>query len=83
MPIIEVMKFNKPIIASALPIFDEIADGQINVFDIDCGKEQQVENLAAALAGYDENVDAQKYAEIVGRFAPEKLGSVVHEFICT
>ena len=34
MPIIEVMRFNKPIIASNLPIFDEITDGNINTFDL-------------------------------------------------
>ncbi len=81
MPIIEVMKFNKPIIASNLPIFDEIADGKINTFRIDCDRNQQIANLAAALASYDDTVDAEAYARIVERFAPEKLGDLVHDFV--
>lgn len=82
MPIIEVMKFNKPIIASNLPIFYEIADDNINTFSlIGCNEYEQTENLAQAMINYNDNVDVNSYREIVARFAPEKLGRKVYEFI--
>jgi glycosyltransferase involved in cell wall biosynthesis len=81
MPIIEVMKFNKPIIASGLPIFDEVADGKINTFRVDCGENEQVENLARALRDYNAEVDEAEYRKVVEKYAPERLGKMVHEFV--
>ena len=81
MPVIEVMKFNKPIIASNLPIFQEITDGSINTFDIDCSEAEQINNLAAALDGYNPYVDEAAYRDTVNRFSPQKLGKTVHDFI--
>ena len=81
MPVIEVMKFNKPIIASNLPIFDEIAQGNINTFDINCGEKEQIDNLSRILFGYNSVVDEESYKETVDRYAPEKLGKTVYDFI--
>jgi glycosyltransferase involved in cell wall biosynthesis len=81
MPIIEVMKFNKPIIASGLPIFDEVADGKINTFRVDCGEQEQIENLAGALMDYNAEVDEAAYRSVVEKYAPERLGGLVYEFI--
>ena len=81
MPVIEVMKFNKPIIASNLPIFQEITDGSINTFDIDCSEAEQINNLAAAMDGYNPYVDETAYRDTVNRFSPQKLGKTVHDFI--
>jgi glycosyltransferase involved in cell wall biosynthesis len=81
MPIIEVMKFNKPIIASGLPIFDEVADGKINTFRVDCSEDEQIENLARALMDYNAEVDEAGYRKVVEKYAPERLGKLVHEFI--
>lgn len=52
MPIIEVMRFEKPIIASNLPIFDEITDGNINTFNIRCKEYEQINNLADELSAH-------------------------------
>lgn len=81
MPIIEVMKFGKPVIASNLAIFDEITDGCINTFDIACDTDTQADNLSRALGEYNSVVDADSYKRNVERFAPDKLGAVVHDFV--
>lgn len=81
MPVIEVMKFNKPIIASGLPIFDEITDGCINTFDIDCDESRQIDNFSRMLESYDANPDVDAYKRVIARFSPEKLGRTVYDFI--
>ena len=81
MPIIEVMRFKKPIIASNLPIFDEITDGNINTFNIRCNEYEQINNLADELLSYNTEVDTEAYANVVKRYAPERLGKVVYDFI--
>lgn len=81
MPVIEVMKFNKPVIASNLPIFDEIARGNINTFDINCGEKEQIDNLGRILFEYNSVVDEESYKEIVEMYAPEKLGKKVYDFM--
>lgn len=81
MPVIEVMKFNKPVIASNLPIFDEIAQGNINTFDINCGEKEQIDNLSRILFEYNSVVDEESYKETVERYAPEKLGKKVYDFM--
>lgn len=81
MPIIEVMRFKKPIIASNLPIFDEITDGNINTFNIRCNEYEQINNLADELLSYNTEVDTEAYANVVKRYAPDRLGKVVYDFI--
>lgn len=83
MPVIEVMRFNKPIIASNLPIFDEITDGNINTFDLRCSEQEQIENLARIMSDYNANVDETAYDEVVHRYEPERLGKIVYDFIKT
>lgn len=76
MPIIEVMRFKKPIIASNLPIFDEITDGNINTFNIRCNEYEQINNLADELLSYNTEVDTEAYANVVKRYAPIDLGKL-------
>ena len=83
MPVIEVMRFKKPIIASNLPIFDEITDGNINTFDLRCNEYEQIENLAHIMLDYNKNVDEAAYEEVVHRYEPERLGKIVYDFIKT
>ena len=80
-PIIEVMRFKKPIIASNLPIFDEITDGNINTFNIRCNEYEQINNLADELLSYNTEIDTEAYANVVKRYAPDRLGKVVYDFI--
>lgn len=81
MPIIEVMRFNKPIIASNLPIFDEITDGNINTFDLYCSADEQIKNLAQIMLNYNTNVDESAYEAVVNRYLPERLGKIVYDFV--
>ena len=81
MPIIEVMRFNKPIIASNLPIFDEITDGNINTFDLYCSADEQIKNLAQIMLNYNANVDESAYEAVVNRYLPERLGKIVYDFV--
>jgi len=80
-PVIEAMKFNKPIIVSNLSIYDELFDKCINEFNIDCDEKDQIEKLADCMLNYNSDVDKEKYAQIINKFAPEKLGEVVRTFI--
>ena len=81
MPVLEVMKFKKPIIVSNLDIFDEIVGDCVNRFDLRGNEPQQIENLANVLENYSADVQAEKYEEIINRYAPDVLGERVREFI--
>ncbi|MDO5403150.1 MAG: glycosyltransferase family 1 protein, partial [Eubacteriales bacterium] len=81
MPIIEVMKFHKPILVSNLDIYDEIIGSCVNEFDIGGLEEQQIDNLAKGMLSYNKNVDEQEYDRVVARYAPDMLGEKVKNFI--
>lgn len=81
MPVIEVMKFDKPILVSNLDIYEEVADGVVNEFDINCDEQEQIENLANAMISYDKKVDTQAYKRIIDRYKPDRLGKTVYDFI--
>lgn len=81
MPVIEVMKFKKPILVGNLDIFDEIIGGCVNKFDLNGNEQQQIENLAEAMQRYETQVDGAAYEEVIQRYAPDKLGRRVRDFI--
>lgn len=81
MPIIEVMKFHKPILVSNLDIYDEIIGKCVNEFDIHCEEKQQIENLANAMIEFKGDVDRSVYDCVVARYAPEMLGEKVRGFL--
>ena len=81
MPIIEVMKFKKPILTSNLDIYDEIIGSCVNEFDLNGSEQQQIDNLARGMLKFNHQVDCKSYEEVVSRYAPDKLGKVVHDFI--
>ncbi len=81
MPVIEVMKFEKPILVSNLDIYKEVAGGAVNEFDINCDEEQQIDNLANAMISYDKKVDTEAYKEVIERYKPDRLGKKVYDFI--
>lgn len=81
MPVLEVMKFYKPIIVGNLDIFQEIAGDCINTFDLRGSEEVQIRNLADKMMNFLPDVNHEKYREVVSRYAPEKLGTIVREFI--
>lgn len=81
MPVIEVMKFGKPILVGNLDIYTEIAGDAVNRFDLNTTPQQQVENLAKALRDFSPVADTKKYAQIVAKYSPEKLGNRVRKFV--
>lgn len=81
MPILEVMKFFKPIIVGNLDIFDEIAGTCINTFDLRGTEQKQIDNLAEKMFDYQTDVNREAYEQVVARYAPDKLGEIVRDFI--
>lgn len=83
MPLIEVMKFSKPVLVGNLDIYDEIIGLDINRFDLNAAPQQQIENLAQAMLNFNGLVDNEAYKEVIAKYAPEKLGKTVRDFILT
>jgi glycosyltransferase involved in cell wall biosynthesis len=86
MPVIEVMKFYKPVLVSDLPIYDEIeGPGVLRTSPWGGSDTDRIQNLAKSLAEFDAEPDAQvdrkRYDEVISRYSPEKLGKVVADFI--
>lgn len=81
MPILEVMKYEKPILASNLDIYKELIGNCVNIFDIHTDETNQIANLADALFSYSDKVNAEAYKSALERYFPEKLGRIVRGFI--
>ncbi len=81
MPVIEAMKFCKPILISNLDIYDELIGPCVNEFDLNGSEHTQIENLAQAMLQFHSDVCTQTYKEVVEQFAPAKLGNIVRTFI--
>lgn len=81
MPVIEVMKFKKPILVGNLDIYDEIIGPCVNEFDLHGPESVQIENLARAMMDYEPSVDGPSYETVVARYAPGKLGKRVRDFV--
>lgn len=79
-PPIEAMNYGKPLILSELSIFKEIIGESANYFGLDAKEEEQIENLKKALENYKEG-SAEKYARVMEKYAPEKIGRELHKFI--
>ena len=81
MPLIEGMKFKKPILVGNLDIYDEIRGTEVNKFDLNCDERQQIENLANAMLNFSSSVNETAYEETVARYSPDRLGKIVRDFI--
>lgn len=73
MPVVEVMNYKKPIIASDLSIFKELVGDAINYFPLSDNKDEMAEKLAEAMLQYQEP-DGQTYAGIVQKYSARVLG---------
>lgn len=81
MPLIEVMKFGKPMLVGNLDIYDEIIGLDINEFDLNCTEQQQIENLADAMQHFNSTVDQEAYKKVITKYSPDRLGKTVRDFI--
>lgn len=79
-PIIEAMHYNKPILASSLSIFQEIAGDAITYYDCSGTDDMQVQKLADAML-HLKAADSNAYSEVRSRYLPERLGPVFCQFI--
>lgn len=81
MPVLEAMEYGKPVITSDLGIFQEIAGDAPTFFTLEnVSDETAADNLAKAMAEYDDRVAASKYEEVLGRYDGEKLGRNLYDF---
>lgn len=81
MPILEVMKYNKPILVSNLNIYDELIGDCLNKFNINVNESEQINNLCEAMLTHHQEIDKNKYEAVLDRYMPEKLGCIVGDFI--
>jgi len=81
MPILEVMKYYKPILVSNLEVYDEIIGKCVNEFTINVTEDEQINNLCEGMMTYSNKVDKILYDQVLERYLPEKLGGIVRRFI--
>lgn len=84
MPIIEVMEYNRPIIARRLPIFGELIGDCIGYFDIDEDEKKEIESLSQLMhqaeAGKAE-VDVGAYQKTLDRYGAGVLGTKLADYL--
>lgn len=78
-PIIEVMNYNKPIIASELSIFKEIVGESINYVDI--GNKEGVKSLANVMLYIKDEVNYKGYKEVVDSYVGKNLVEGIMNYI--
>ena len=81
MPILEVMKYYKPILVSNLEVYDEIIGNCVNKFVINVSENEQINNLCEAMMTFSTQVDKALYNQALGQYLPENLGGIVRKFI--
>ena len=64
-------------------IYDEIIGQHGDRFDLNGTEQHQIDNLAEKMLHFNSNVDEEAYKEIIAKYAPEKLGRIVRDFILT
>lgn len=76
MPIIEVMEYYRPVIASDLEIFKELIGDTIGYYQHSDDIALDVDNLAKAMYQFDDGqqIDSTVYDEVIDRYRAEKLG---------
>ncbi|MGN6711818.1 glycosyltransferase family 4 protein [Anaerocolumna jejuensis] len=77
LPLIEAMEYNKPIIASNLTIFQEIAENCINYFELG---NDEVHQLYLKMFNYTDEVNTIKYTDVKNRYLGSKLGLLLSDF---
>lgn len=79
-PVIEAMHYNKPILASDLSIFKEIAGNAISYYDSTGSEQEQIRKLSEAMLSLAP-ADKELYASVCDRYLPERLGPAFCQFI--
>lgn len=81
-PPLEAMYYRKPIITSNLSIFEEILQGQVQMFGLEGSGKEQVRKLSTALTGCSLTLtSATQYEQVLGRYRKEVLSERLKEFL--
>lgn len=81
MPVLEAMQYGKPVIASDLKVFHEIAGDEPTYFELEnISDEAACDRLAKAMAEYDEKTDTDAYKEVLLRYDGRKLAKNIYVF---
>lgn len=83
-PLIEVMQYKVPIIASDMSIFREIIGDCIYYYQQGSDEKDEITNLAKALQLFDKGcirIDEQCYEKVVEKYSPEVLGNAFIQFL--
>lgn len=83
MPILEAMKHKKPVIVANLDIYNEIADGCLNTFEMQGFNKInfQIDSFVQQMFDYNKEIDEEAYNAAIERYSPERLGEIVRKFI--
>lgn len=84
MPIIEVMEYNRPIIARKLPIFGELIGDCISYFDIDTDENKEIESLSRLMHQAEAgtiDVDSAAYQRTLERYGARVLGTKLVDYL--
>lgn len=80
-PIIEVMNYNKPVIAGELDTLKEVAGDCITFFPLSQDTNKSVEALSQLLLADDQQVDKTAYSEIVNRYTSLNVGKKYFDWL--
>ena len=81
MPVVEILQYQKPVITSDLPIFDEITDGLTQSFPLDPDPEKNVEALAEVMLHASlTSLPAERTEPVIRRYRPEALAKKTAAF---
>ena len=72
MPVVEVMNYDKPVIASNLSIFQELIGDEINYFTISDDNKESAKRLAKRMSDYEQPTEGS-YEKIIERYVPQNL----------
>ena len=75
MPVVEVMNYDKPVIASNLSIFQELIGDEINYFTISDDNKESAKRLAKRMSDYEQPTEGS-YEKIIERYVPQNLSFV-------
>lgn len=82
-PILEAMNYERPVIASNLPIFEELVQNNIQYFNIKGNDENKINHLAKKMYEFDSmeyKIDYSRYETICDKFQENMLGEKLLEY---
>ena len=79
--VLEAMNYYKPIIASDLSIFKEIAGECLQYFPLQGGRDRQIHQMSQKMFQFRREIDKKAYDQVMERYDPERLGRELAEIL--